>query len=323
VRILGAAEDLFIEDFESRSEKAKKKAWSGKKNIVEIHVPSFRDRRKYHRQLEEDPQAIPNKFTSPLLRAFCKIKENCYSLQCLSLYLSTLQFPEIHRIQTESPTFIENPNFTTKEVSTLDKLKQFELFSTPDDLDLINLEKVLSNKNLEIFKLKLDPKPNTESKLVWGDRFAKATTKQIKELSIWVSQRAEIPLFGDKSVDYIQRLDCLEAVEFVNENFKMVTFDFLYGFVTNVLEKRSMRRILICTKVVSQFYSEQFGKFLSKSLETQLKKILSEVSQDWEERVKVLKGLRLEEIFVEKLSGGYGFDYLLFNKEMEVTDKLF
>jgi len=46
------------------------------------------------------------------------------------------------------------------------------------------------------------------------------------------------------------------------------------------------------------------------------------ISQDWEDRVKVLKEAQLEKILIGKLNG-FGFDYFLLNKEVQVVDKLF
>ena len=49
---------------------------------------------------------------------------------------------------------------------------------------------------------------------------------------------------------------------------------------------------------------------------------MDRISQDWEDRVKVLKEAQLEKILIGKLNG-FGFDYFLLNKEVQVVDKLF
>ena len=83
-----------------------------------------------------------------------------------------------------------------------------------------------------------------------------------------------------------------------------------------------MRRILICTKAVNTVYSENYGKFLSKTIGTHFQNMLDAISQELEGLVSILKDLQLEEILVGRLQN-YGFDYLFYNKGMGIVDKLF
>jgi len=310
--ILSPAEYLCIEYWEDLSQlsddlsvdfskEAKKKI--GKRNIVELSLEDWKS------------------YSKTLLSISSQIKKRSHSLQHLSLYLRAFALTDLYQI-SRLP-FNENSNLALEEISACGKLNIFKLLINVEDANPIILGKILSNKSLEVFQLALySQKEKISLSRKWDQCFMIAIESQVKELSVKIPKRMGVPLFGTNLLGYIQSLKSLQVVELVDENLEAIAFDFLSGLVTCLLDKKGMRRILICTKVVKKFYSEHFGKFFSKLCTIRQKDKLNEISQEWERRVKMLKDLQLEEILVGKLSG-YSFSYLVFNRKMGITDKLF
>jgi len=89
----------------------------------------------------------------------------------------------------------------------------------------------------------------------WDSDFVIDKIGQLKELKINIPYLTKISLFEISVLNVIQTLGNLQVVELIDENLEPITFDFLYGFVMSLLEKRWMRKISICTKVINRFYS--------------------------------------------------------------------
>ena len=248
---------------------------------------------------EDENNYSSGRYSSPMLALFSHLKETCPSLQHLCLFLSALEFPDF-RFSDVSP-FTEIFNEFIQELSTFDKLKAVALLIGPDDFRHFALGDILSSNSLESFQLKFRPDAGGLYPH-WDACFPTENKSEIKKLAITIPARKKVPLFGTNLLNYIGTLENLREVKLIDRNLEIISFDFLCGLVTSLLEKKDMRKILICTKVKNTG-GAQF-------------------SQELESRVSTLKDLQLEEIMVGKLQG-YGFNYLFYDKEMQLTDKLF
>ena len=260
-----------------------------------------------------------NRFSSPLFAIFSHIKQKSLSLQRLSLYLSE----NLESIQDEyfdkTSLFRKNHDRFIEGISTFDKLKTLGLSVNPKDLATLYPVQILSNPGLESFQIKCSREALSST---CDSYFAIENKSQIKELIITVPGVKKVDLFGINLLNFIGKLDNLERVELIDENLEAITFDLFYGFVSSLLEKKGIKRILICTNATNSFYSENFGRALPRDIGTQLDSMLNEMSQGLEKSFNALKDLQLEEVLVGRLKG-YSFDYLLYNREMGIVSKLF
>jgi len=269
--------------------------------------------------IENQRENSQRKFSSLLLTIICQIRKNCHALEDLSLYLTILRFSSLswNRKPFESSlnSFLGSFDGIMQEISTFDKVKTFGLWTIPEDLNLVSLEKILLAKHLETFQLKLCRKLKTISFSEWDNMFEKVGASQIKELKITISEQTKAPLFRMKILNFIRKVESLEVVELIDEDLDLIQFAVLNELITTLLEKKNMKRILICTRVVNNC-SENFGDLNLRSLGEELQNLLV---RDWEMKVKASQ---LEEISVGRLKG-YRFDYLFYDKKMQIADKLF
>ena len=263
-------------------------------------------------------------FSSSLLPIISQIKEKSCSFQRLDLSFYLFEFPQMdwrNDYPKHRSSFIGNFQKFMEEISTFDKIKTLEFLAHPENLisfETFPLTKILSNKGLESFKLDFIESDPKDPEREWGGCFATENTSEIKKLVITIPTGLKVPLLTINLLNYIRKLDNLQVVELIDSNLELIAFDFLYAFVTSLLDK-DMRKLIICTRVENSTCPNNLGMLLSKSLETQFQDILNEAAGDWASRIKKLNNL--EEIIVGRLYN-YSFDYLVCQKEMQVTDKL-
>jgi len=257
-----------------------------------------------------------------------ELKQKCHSLQDCSLFLSISHLKQRDDRERRILGALDD------EISKFDKLKLFHLRPDKTSFSLLASSKILTNDNLET--LNIDFNQNQDSSFsgsqkdspTWDQCFAVDTRNHLKRLSVNISRYMKIPLCGPSLLVNLPKLEHLQAIELFDYSDQVMTFDFLYRLLIQLLEKKTMRKILIRTKVTNGFYSsaedlsQNTGTFFSQSLNNHLEKMLKEVHEDLETRVERLKGFELEEVLVGKWEG-YSFDYMLYNKEMKIVDKIF
>jgi len=305
----GSLENLYIREAKGKAR------W--KKNSKSDQIKGFQNLKVAVLEFSEITHDVyMNPTSSPPLMFCSEIKEKCHSLKHLSLYFNI----SFHKGEIMPPHELsalrESLNPYVQETSTFDKLKRLKLVMTPNSLSLFPLSEILSNKSLESFELKFrnQKSKNTE----WDPSFARINTSEIRKLTLTIPEGRKIPLCGIAFLNYVRRLDHLQVVELIDKNFGVITFDFLYGLLTSLLDKKGMKRIIIWTKVMNHFSSKKFENLLSNNLEARLKDMFDEAIRDWESRIKELKCL--EEVIVGRLHG-YSFDYLLYHSKMGIVDK--
>jgi len=137
-----------------------------------------------------------------------------------------------------SSSLIENFYLALEEISTFEKLKIVRLLINQENVNPIILGKILSNKRLEILQLRLCSKKEKISSYKWDKCFVQATKSEVKGFYITVPERFKTLLFRMNLLEFLQRLESLQVVELVNEKLEAVTFAFLYGLASGLLEKK-------------------------------------------------------------------------------------
>jgi len=255
-----------------------------------------------------------------------ELKQKCHSLQDLSLFLG------LSHINDENQRRFLDALYD--DICRFDRLKLFHFYTDTTNFDVLPPSRILANKNLDTLKLELDREEDSSARVQrkespeWDRYFALDNASHIKKLSVDIALKMKIPLCGPSLLVNLQKLKNLQVIELVDRSNKVMTFDFLYGLLMELLGKKTMRKILVCTNVNNGFYStgedasQDTGRFFSEDLNNYLGIMMKKVYEDLETRVEKLKGFELEEIMVGKLKG-YSFDYMLYNKEMKIVDKIF
>jgi len=276
----------------------------------------------------EDP-TMQSKISTFSLIILDELKQKCHSLQDLSLFL------KFESIMNQESKVLE---ILCDEISRFDKLKALNLCIHPANLSYLLPSKILTNKDLETLSLEfnferslysnLDSSNGPKKRLEWDQYFALEAGSSLKRLSVNIGQGISIPLCGPGLLGYIQKVEHLQVIELTDQNYQMMTFDLFYGLLMELLQKKTMKKILICTKVVNSLFSPaqdldlNRGMFFSKNANNHLEKMLKGVYENLEAQAKMLKEFELEEILVGRLKG-YSFDYMLYSKKMQVVDKIF
>ena len=270
----------------------------------------------------------------PLLVVLRQLREKCPALQGISLALCIAKFDE-NLEQYQGATLAishrarrERLEEVIQEISTCEKVKRFEL-CVKDNLGLISLKKIFGNKNLERFGLKfccsVDEKADTpKSKIFeWDANFAGLEVlSQIKELHVNIPTIIKTPLYGVNFINFIGKLESLQVIELVDENRKNLTLDFLYGLLMKLFEKKTIRKIKICSSFVNELFSQYNNMLFSKNVNSLVQQAFDNIFLDIETGIKALQNL--EEVMIGRLKG-YQADFIFYNQQAKSAcgDKIF
>jgi len=300
---------------------------------------------------QEKPETITGTFANPALTILSQLQQNCKSLQDISLFLCISQIEQnLERQKKEFPRIMRfakqiKLNFLVDTILSFDKIKRFELCAQ-NNLDIISLQKVLASKNLEFFGLKFCcfvKDTDDECSLTKGLRFLRGISKlepphiewdsyfaydspvnQLKGFRLNIPTIVKTSLSGRNFVNYLQKLDFLQTVELVDENCKSITLDLLYGILSRILEKKTMKKVIVITNVVNEVYSAKNRAMFSQAINTQIQKVENLIFGNLEKRIACLKEIDLEEIMIGKFRGYETADFIFYNKDIKnVSQKVF
>jgi len=269
------------------------------------------------------------------------IQEECESLQDISVFLCIAkidasvkkrqpEYQESCKLETS-----EKLNLLVKELFSFNKIKRFELCSD-DNLNIFPLEKLLTSKSLEAFGIKFccpikdhsfdrrNKKPQKPKPVEWDSHFSFDQTNQLKEIGVNIPTIIKAPICETNFLNYIGKLENLQIVELVDESCQSMTLDLIYGVLMGILNKKTLRRVIICTNVVNELYCKEYRDLFLQEINTEIEEMENMIFEELKTKIKDLMKHCLEEIMIGRFQGYDTGDIIFYQKNLPYSsEKLF
>jgi len=311
--------------------------------VFSVDIPKEHRGRVYDVLLQEreDSKLIskPSKlfFTSPILNLMHQLRENAVSWEnlSLSLCLSNLDSKN-YNLDKGIAGFFETEKKRIlgeflEETSLVNKLRRLDLCSRGNICVFPLNHKSLSLESLERLRFGFCKKKEAYYSSQIGNDNVENNWDQylglnngisyIKQLKIETSRSLKIQPFGTHLVTACHSFQNLQVLEIIDWNKMPITFDLVYGLLTNVLKSKNIKRVLISTSVTNGFYSRDSSVLFPQQVASSLQQIEKGLFAQLEMRVRELTELKLEEITVGRLTG-FIADYILYNKDLGRNEKV-
>jgi len=241
------------------------------------------------------------KSNNPLLNMLGFFRENCQTLQDISLFLCVAKIDS----QARLCDFLN-------EIKANQKIKKFEL-CTGDKFNLLSPEILPLNKDLESFGLHAcspseGDKENIPDSIEWDKTFSKNEEISIKE----VQMSAPISL-KLTPMNFLKKFPSLQILEIFNMNSQFMTLGFISSLLKEFIEKKDMKKLVICATEIDRKNDYLKKNEWTSEMINQQKKIESLLAS--------LKNLNMEEILIGNLQN-FPADFIFYNKEFKM-EKVF